>query len=109
MLAGTHPFLANQEAEDLSEKDVLDRIVSSPVELPHHLSKEAKSLIKGVCSTSSSLLFSSPLLSILVANDIVSAASERTKPTPWLRVYQRAAQPPVLRQHPLEEPGGQED
>jgi len=48
MLVGHHPFLTNNETDILTEKDILDRVVAAPLDLPNHLSKEAKSIIKGL-------------------------------------------------------------
>jgi serum/glucocorticoid-regulated kinase 2 len=48
MLTGAHPFLPTHECDILTEKDVLDRVVGAPIELPPNLSKEARSLIKGL-------------------------------------------------------------
>lgn len=49
MMAGHHPFLSSNNQHNLTEKDVLDRIVGSNPEFPPTISKEAKSLILGVC------------------------------------------------------------
>jgi len=49
MLVGRHPFLSEERLSDqLTEKDVLDKIVGSSPDFPTTLSKEAKSLLVGL-------------------------------------------------------------
>eukprot|EP00026_Physarum_polycephalum_P005284 Phypoly_transcript_05316.p1 GENE.Phypoly_transcript_05316~~Phypoly_transcript_05316.p1 ORF type:complete len:495 (+),score=67.53 Phypoly_transcript_05316:333-1817(+) len=47
MIVGQHPFIGNDEP-DITETDILQRVVSVPIDLPPSLSKDARTLIKGL-------------------------------------------------------------